>query len=136
CARCHSTLDPLTYPFSRYEGIQGGTGSFRIPFRYNSTRLNAFTETDGPLIADAPEEGRLFGRPVADLVEWARVAADSDAYARATVLDYWKLMMGESPRPEEQAEFDTLWHELMTTHEYRVERLLHALIETEAYGVP
>ena len=23
CAVCHSTLDPLTYPFSRYEGIGG-----------------------------------------------------------------------------------------------------------------
>ncbi len=136
CARCHSTLDPLTYPFSRYEGIQGGTGSFRLPFRYNSTRLEAFTETDSPRIIETPEEGRLFGEPVADLIEWARVAADSEAFARATVLDYWKLMMGESPRPEEQAEFETLWRGLMTTHEYRVERMLHALIETEAYGVP
>lgn len=136
CARCHSTLDPLTYPFSRYEGIQGGTGAFRIPFRYNSTRLDSFSETDGPRIAETPEAGRLFGEPVADLVEWARVAADSEAFARATVLDYWKLFMGEAPRPEERAEFDTLWTELMTTHEYRVERMLHALIETEAYGVP
>ncbi len=136
CARCHSTLDPLTYPFSRYEGIQGGTGEFRIPFSFNRRRLESFTETDGPHIADTPQDGRLFGEPVADLVEWARVAADSEAFAKATVLDYWKLMMGESPRPEERAEYDTLWTELMTTHEYRVERMLHALIETEAYGVP
>lgn len=136
CARCHSTLDPLTYPFSRYEGIQGGTGDFRLPFTYSGNRLEAFTETDGPLIADTPEEGRLFGEPVADLVEWARVAADSEAFARATVLDYWKLLMGEPPRPEERAEFDALWTGLMSTHEYRVERMLHALIETEAYGVP
>jgi len=136
CARCHSTLDPLTYPFSRYEGIQGGTGDFRLPFRYNPGRLSAFTETDSPRIVEVPEEGRLFGEPVADLVEWARVAADSEAFARATTLDYWKLMIGEAPRAEERVEFDALWNGLMTTHEYRVERMLHALIETEAYGVP
>lgn len=136
CARCHSTLDPLMYPFSRYEGIQGGTGDFRLPFSYNPGRLQAFTETDGAAVADTPQAGHLFGEPVADLVEWARVAADSDAFARATVLDYWRLMMGEDPRPEEQPEFEALWRGLMTTHEYRVERMLHALIETEAYGVP
>ena len=30
CAGCHATLDPLTYPFSRYEGIGGG-GPFSTP---------------------------------------------------------------------------------------------------------
>lgn len=136
CARCHSTLDPLTYPFSRYEGIQGGEGNFRIPFSYNSTRMEAFVATDGPGMADVPEAGALFGQPVNTLVEWARVAAESDDFARATVRDYWRLLMGGDPRPEELADYDALWQGLMTTHEYRIERMLHALIETEAYGVP
>lgn len=136
CARCHSTLDPLTYPFTRYEGIQGGSGGFRIPFSYNPSRMEAFVETDGPGMADVPEAGMLFGQPVRNLVEWSRVAAETDDFARATVLDYWRLLVGEDPRTEELPEFDTLWQGLKTTHEYRIERLLHALIETEAYGVP
>lgn len=135
CARCHSTLDPLTYPFSRYEGIGGGDGR-RLPFSYNGARHNAFVSVDGPGMADLPEAGVLFGQPVANLLEWAQVAANSDAFARATVLDYWKLLFGEAPRPEEQAEFDQLWQDFKTTHEYRVERMLHALVKTEAYGVP
>jgi hypothetical protein len=59
-------------------------------------------------MADLPEAGVLFGQPVANLLEWAQVAANSDAFARATLLDYWKLLFGEAPRPEETAEFDQL----------------------------
>lgn len=135
CARCHSTLDPLTYPFTRYEGIGGGTGR-ALPFSYNGNRHNTFVAVDGPGMADLPEAGVLFGQPVANLLEWAQVAANSDAFARATLLDYWKLLFGEAPRPEETAEFDQLWQDFKTTHEYRVERMLHALVKTEAYGVP
>ncbi len=64
------------------------------------------------------------------------MAANSDAFARAIVLDYWQVLMGEKPRPKEQAEFEKLWKNLKTTHQYGVERMLHELIDTEAYGVP
>ncbi|MGK0358735.1 MAG: hypothetical protein ACI9U2_001028 [Bradymonadia bacterium] len=135
CARCHSTLDPLTYPFTRYEGIQGGSGDFRVPFSYNARRMSFFEEVDGERVLDTPEAGVIFGQPVRNLREWAEVAADSDAYAQAVVRDYWTLMMGESPRPEEATEFNLLWQGLKDTG-YSVEQMLHALIETEAYGVP
>lgn len=135
CARCHSTLDPLTYPFSRYEGIQGGTGRFRIPFTYNPERLEHFAEVDGATVVDTPEAGVIFGQPVANLKEWAEVAANSDAYAKAVVTDYWVMLMGEKPRPEEVVEFDVLWQDLKDNG-YSVEQMLHALIDTEAYGVP
>lgn len=133
CAACHSTLDPLAYPFSRYEGIGGGYGD---SYSYNADRMGGFTDTDGDRVADTPEEGMLFGEPVADLVEWAQVAANSDAFARATVLDYWKLLLGEPPRATEQAEFDALVDSFVGAHEYRVESMLHELIELEAYGAP
>ncbi len=139
CAGCHSTLDPLSYPWSRYEGIGGGDRQILegyIPGRKNPTRLEAFTKSDGANVVNTPEAGVLFGQPVANLVEWAEVAANSEAFARATVLDYWKLLMGEPPRPDEAAEFDALWNAFMTDHEYGIERMLHALITTEAYGVP
>lgn len=158
CAACHATLDPLAYPFSRYDGIGGGdgaiggsggvkpttgtsllgdNGNINAPFaNYVPNRLSRFVKYEGPQIVDIPEAGVIFGQKVANLLEWAKVAANSEAFARAVVLDYWKLLMGEPPRPSEMAQFDKLWHDLMTVHEYRVERMLAALIQTEAYGTP
>lgn len=136
CAVCHSTLDPLTYPFSRYEGIGGGTGDFRVPFTYNATRLDYFRGIDGDSVADTPETGVIFGQEVSRLRDWAKVAANSEAFARATVMDYWTLLQGEPPRASEMAQYNALWRDLMGKHEYGVERMLHDLIMTEAYGVP
>ncbi len=134
CASCHSTLDPLAYPFSRYEGLGGGIGGVANP--YQADRLTRFVDSDGPAVVNAPEAGVLFGQPVNDLIDWARVAANDDAFAKALVLDYWKLLFGEAPRPDEAAEFAELWGRLMTVHAYGVERMLHDLVATEAYGVP
>jgi hypothetical protein len=64
------------------------------------------------------------------------VAANSDPFAVATVMDYWKLTMGNPPTPEQSGQFTTLWKALKTTHNYRVEKMLHDLIKTEAYGAP
>lgn len=141
CAVCHSTLDPLTYPFSRYEGIGGGEGDFinggrRVPFSYSRNRMEYFTEVDGERVADTPEAGVLFGEPVANLVAWARAAAASDAFAQAAVRKYWIHFFGEPPRPEDTAEFTKLWQDFKGAHEYRVERMISDLIKTEAYGVP
>jgi hypothetical protein len=135
CATCHSTLDPLTYPFAFYAGL-GGEDTFQTPGAYVSDRPAHFSATNGPLVASLPETGAIFGQQVRDLVEWGRVAAGSEAFARATVLDYWRLLIGDSPTPAQQAEFDQLWRDFMTVHQYGVERMLHALIKTEAYRVP
>jgi hypothetical protein len=83
-----------------------------------------------------PETGYVLGQPVANLGEWAQVAANSDEFAAATVMDYWRLVMGDAPRASEEAEFQQLWRDLKSTHAYGVERMLHDLIKTEAYGVP
>lgn len=133
CAQCHSTLDPLTYPFSRYNGIGGGSGT---PFTYAPNRLRGFADAEGAQVTNTPEAGMLFGEPVADLLAWARKAADSEQFARATTQDYWKLLMGEPPRGDEQAEFETLWRNLMDSNDYQIRGMLHDLVETEAYGVP
>ncbi len=135
CAVCHSTLDPLTYPFTVYEGIGGGDGSPN-PFQYNNQRLNRFVSSDGPNVVNTPEQGYILGQPVDTLVEWAQVAANSDEFAQATTKDYWSLLMGEAPRASETAEFDGLWRALKSEHTYSVEAMLHDMIETEAYGVP
>jgi hypothetical protein len=135
CASCHSTLDALTYPFSRYEGIGGGS-VFAEPYSYNPNRMQGFIRTEGQDIALVPEEGHLFGEPVANLVEWAEIAANSPDFRRAVVLDYWRMLLGEVPRPNEQAEFSNLTEEFGSVHDYNVPSMLHALIDTEAYGAP
>lgn len=135
CARCHSTLDPLTYPFAYYSGI-GGERPRVGPSTYVDDRPSRFVQAETPAIARVPEAGVLFGQRVADVGQWARVAADSEAFARATVLDYWRLFLGTDPTPAQQATFERLWRDFMTTHDHRVERMLRALVKTEAYRVP
>ncbi|MEM7679186.1 MAG: hypothetical protein AAF449_24675, partial [Myxococcota bacterium] len=131
CAGCHTTLDPLSYPFTTYAGFNGG-----IPFTYSPGRIGILAAGPDDPLNNTPEAGVIFGQPVSNLLEWAEVAANSDAFARALTLDYWRHLMGESPRPTELNEFETLWRDLMMTHNYGVERMLHDLIDTEAYGVP
>lgn len=151
CAVCHSTLDPLSYPFIRYDGLGGGDeaeiedpalavnadGTVNVAFaNYLSGRMDRFVRQEGPQIAETPEAGLLFGQPVADLVEWAKVAANSEPFARKVVLDYWRLLIGEEPLPGDETELTRIAHRLSSEHEFRVERMLADLVTTEAYGAP
>ncbi|MCR9163995.1 MAG: hypothetical protein ACE37F_02160 [Nannocystaceae bacterium] len=132
CAGCHRTLDPLAYPFTRYNGIGGAGGSGD----YNANRLGGFVDNTQPDVDETPEAGYILGEPVSDLVEWAEVAANSDEFAAALVMDYWELLVGERPNALETEQFVTLWQDFATTHAYDVEAMLHDLIDTEAYSVP
>lgn len=135
CIDCHSTLDPLTYPFSRYEGIGGGNPQ-APSYSYDEDRMDWFVDTDGADVADTPEAGVIFGQPVEDLLEWAQVAANSEAFRRATVLDYWVMLLGEPPRGTEQGQYIALVDALADEHGHSVEAMLHDLVDTEAYGAP
>ncbi|MEM1025525.1 MAG: hypothetical protein AAF627_13815 [Myxococcota bacterium] len=130
CAVCHSTLDPLTYPFAHYNGIGGGSPG-GVSYRYELSRPGRFQATDGPLVGETPEFGYLMGSPVADLVEWARVAADSEAFARASAADLWGHFL---KRPPEGPEFEEVWRRFVQVHEYRVDALVWDIVRTEAYG--
>lgn len=133
CQQCHATLDPLSYPFRNYNGL---TGNGNQQGRYVPNRIETMFSTEAPNITQIPETGAIFGQPVSSVKEWASVAANSDAFAVATVMDFWKLLMGQAPLPEQNAEFQKLWKDLKTTHNYRVTKMLHDLIRTEAYGAP
>jgi hypothetical protein len=135
CAQCHATLDPLAYPFATYNGIQfdGAIG----PFMYDPNRINKYFADQFPEMVNMPESGYIFGQKVDNLMHWAYVAANSDAFYSARVEDYWKLLMGESPRADDAksfAEYTALWESLRNHHS--IETMLHELIETEAYGAP
>lgn len=133
CAACHATLDPLSYPYRNYNGLTGNQNSFG---RYVPNRLETFFPNQSPALTQTPESGVIFGQPVSSLTQWAQVAANSDAFLVAVATDYWKLLMGHPPRPEENAEFVATWRALKATHNYRVKPMLHDLIRTEAYGAP
>ena len=130
CVVCHSTLDPLSYPFKNYTGLDSSNFG-----TYDANRMRRF-RNEGADILQMPEAGSIFGTRVNDLIEWARVAADNDAFPRAVVQDFWRLTVGTEPDGDEAAEFGKLWTDLKGKHNYRVESMLHDLIETEAYGVP
>lgn len=133
CKQCHATLDPLSYPWRNYNGLSGAQNLFGT---YQTMRIESFFANEAPNITQIPETGYIMGRPVNGLREWARVAADSDAFAVSSVLDYWKLTMGGPPAPEQNAELVKLWQDFKGPMNYGVERMLHALVKTEAYGAP
>ena len=132
CAACHATLDPLTYPFRNYNGIS----SPALSTRYVPNRLEFLFNTAAPRITQTPEPGVIFGQPVKDLRAWATVGADSDAFAVSTTRDYWKLLIGHAPKPDENTEFVATWQRFKSMHQHRVQRLLHDIVKTEAYGAP
>ncbi|MCY1044828.1 hypothetical protein OV208_26165 [Corallococcus sp. bb12-1] len=131
CAACHATLDPLAYPYRNYNGIGGALSN-----RYLPNRLELLFPNDVETLKQTPEKGVILGQPVNNLLEWAQVASNSDAFAISTVTDYWKLLVGHAPTPEENEEFVRTWQALRTAHDYRVQKMLHDLIRTEAYGAP
>jgi hypothetical protein len=132
CAACHATLDPLSYPWRNYNGIS----SEMFATRYVPNRIELGFRNEAPRITQIPERGVIFNQPVDDLRGWARVAADSDAFAISTTTDYWKLLVGHAPKPDENAEFVATWKRFKNDHQYRVQKLLHDIVKTEAYGVP
>src|SRR5262249_30220416 len=112
CTVCHATLDPLSYPFKNYNGLTDPAG------QYDANRIQNDFEDPAPNIPQMPENGYVLGQPVSNLNEWAQVAANSNEFASATVMDYWKLLLGRTPRPSEQAEFDKLWSDLKAKNQY------------------
>ncbi len=137
CQQCHATLDPLSYPFRNYNGLTDDPAvNGPQQLQYYPQRIEKLFSAEAPNITQIPESGFIMGKPVSTLREWGTVAANSDEFAVATVNDYWKLLMGQPPLPEQNAEFVNLWKRLKSTHNYRVTKMLHELIRTEAYGAP
>lgn len=153
CAQCHTTVDALAYPFKYYNGLTGTTQVLAgqnatgvtleslgdednlTPLSYSKPRIEKLNETM-PGIREMPETGYIFGKKVETLEEWAEVLVNSDQFAANTVRDYWRVLVGHDPRPEEAQEFQKLWKDFKDVHDFDVEKMLHDLIKTEAYGVP
>lgn len=121
CASCHSTLDPLSYPWARYNGLGGPrTGT------YDPDRATDILPTT---------DGHIFGIPVSGPEEWVAEAVASDHFSRRMVFVFWRHLFQREPLSCEEEAFDALWTDFRD-HGRDIERMLHQLVLLDAYGAP
>ena len=126
CAQCHSTLDPMSYVFASYAGIEGGGASNYDPQRPIEKGLWA--------AGDAPQS-LLLGQPIDTLQDWGAVAMASEPFKRQLALIFYRHVIGHEPRPEDLDEFTGLWQSL-SDDGFSANNLNHRLIELNAFGAP
>ncbi|MFK7825792.1 MAG: hypothetical protein AB8G05_16685 [Oligoflexales bacterium] len=123
CAVCHSTLDPLAYPFSTYKGIEIGIG---LLFNSIGTYDAGRTPWEG--------QGSLIGQPVNDLLEWAEVAKETDDFKKKIALDLYTQALSQGPITQsEQEEFRVCWQSL-PDNGYSANALIHCIVDTMGFG--
>jgi hypothetical protein len=131
CAQCHSTLDPLAYAFAEYEGFDMTNAPSLVIGTYRPDRPASRI----PGWEEASPDSIVLGQKVGSLVEMARVMADSPEFMRNLANTFFVYAVGHEPQPDELAEFDAVWTSLPEDG-YSANRLLHRLIDTDAFGVP
>ena len=124
CAVCHSTLDPLAYSFASYNGIEV---SIALLF---GNPIGTYDAGRTPWGGD----GVIFGQPVNDLLEWAEIARNSDAFKKNTVHMIFDHALSREPLPHEADEYNKLWEGLATEDGYSVNKMIHRFVETGAFG--
>lgn len=126
CAVCHSTLDPLAYPFAPY-------------MAFSSRRLDGSPRPGGIPIGGydgtAPfESGFLMGNPVRNLLEWAEAAAETDWFKKTVAQGLYRHAIGhESQTVIERQEFAALW-QAFAADGYSANKMLHRLIDSRSFG--
>lgn len=122
CAACHATLDPLSYPFARYVGIDldGDTTA-----TWQESRVDDILPTI---------DGYIFGEPVSSPEEWVDVAVNSDEFAEQMTRIFWNHLFRRAPFSCDEDEFNALWQGFAADRD--VEAMLANLVQTDAYGTP
>lgn len=132
CAACHSTLDPLAYSFSSYNGIVI-PGFFQLGQNLNGAYDNGRPGDVG--LGNVEGDGVLLGQPVGDLLDWANEAANSDEFKRNLAEMFWHQALGHGPLPSDNDTFKSLWSSL-PAQQYSVDEMLHDFIDSDAFGAP
>jgi hypothetical protein len=122
CAVCHSTLDPLSYAFSTYVGIETVRA---LLFNSNGT----YRGSRAPWEA----QGQIMGQPATDLLDWADKARNSEAFKKNLAKMMFSQALSRDPMPHEKQEFDLLWQGLPADN-YSVNKMLHRFVDTTAFG--
>lgn len=131
CAVCHSTLDPLAYAFSTYNGIKVSSNTIsldNLPLLF-SNPLGAYDSRR----EDWESDGYFFGEPVVDLMQWAALAAETDAFKQNLALMFFEYALGRRPDASETDAFAALWASLPGDG-YSANQLLHRLVDERAFG--
>jgi len=132
CASCHTTLDPLSYPWARYNGIDLENGTTGMYLEDRAT--DVLPETDGA----------IFGLEIQTPEQWVAEAVASDAFSERVVELFWTYVFRRAPYSCEAEEYDALWTAFRDGDYPRadasrprvVEEMLHELVLTNAYGTP
>lgn len=129
CATCHSTLDPLSYPFADYVGV---ALSLSVqPGSFDAGRPSSLMPAWNP----GKQQAVLLGKPVKNLVEWGRVAADSDEFRRTIADMFFHQALSRAALPDELEELNTLWQSAPADG-FSADKMLHRLVDTKAFGSP
>ncbi|MET0344452.1 MAG: DUF1585 domain-containing protein [Polyangiales bacterium] len=146
CAVCHSTLDPLAYAFASYNGfefnldnpfvladllISGNFKDFALFGIYDPNR----PKKRMPKWSASEQQPWLLGQKVSSLREFAQVAAESDEFARNLASIFFMHALTREPDAADFAEFNPLWQKL-PEDKFSANKLIHRLIDTQAFGAP
>lgn len=123
CAGCHATLDSLSYPWARYNGIDLDGDTTGIWLEDRATDILPTTD------------GWILGKEVDGPEAWVEVAVNSDAFSENTVEMFWNYLFRRSPYSCDEPEFDALWTAFRDDGR-NVEDMLRAMVLTDAYGTP
>jgi hypothetical protein len=129
CANCHSTLDPLSYAFAPYEGIQ-----ISAELRFGDYRPERLVERL-PNFDPALQRSYVLGQQVQSVVEWAAVAAQSDEFKRTMAELFFVHALGAKPTAAQLPEFTALW-KACAADGYSANRLIHRLVDMHVFGAP
>jgi hypothetical protein len=129
CAQCHSTLDPLSYPFAEYEGVV--LSPFVTFGGYDPGRPRRMIPAWDP----ARQKSVLLGKPVKNLLEWAQVAVASDEFKRNLADMFFQHALHRTPSASELSDFNALWQSAEDDG-FSAERMIHRVVDTHAFGSP
>ncbi len=128
CIYCHATLDPLSYAFAHYNGIggSGGNGAF------NANRPSWQPSEVEAVLLDVP----LGDTAAAGVTEWAQIAADAPQFRQNLASMFLTHALGRAPQPDELDDLQSLADGFDDIDGFQAVKLLHRLIDTNAFGVP
>ncbi len=123
CAGCHATLDSLSYPWVRYNGIDLEGDTTGVWLEDRATDILPTTD------------GWILGQEVEGPEAWVAIAVASDEFSENTVEMFWNHLFRRSPYTCDEDDFDALWTAFRDGGR-NVDDMLRALILTDAYGTP
>lgn len=123
CAACHSTLDPLSYPFTRYQGIVTDIGV-----------LTNRAGTYDPNRSNYPETGELNGNEFKDLRAFAEWAANSEGFEKTMTSMFWEYFYSEQPKTPEQTALFEKARIAFKSKNYSANALIKTLVLSDLFG--